>query len=89
MLAYNPWNATAFGAGILGGVTGVLFIPLLLWSLFWKAWALWKAARAGEKVWFGAMLVLNTAGILEIVYIFLFSKGERKAAVSKKAKSKR
>lgn len=47
---------------------------MLVWSLVWKAWALWKSARAGEKVWFGALLVINTVGLLEILYIFYFSK---------------
>lgn len=51
-----------------------LGIPLLLiWSLFWKGWALWQAAKNEEKVWFTVFLVVNTAGILEIVYLFLFS----------------
>lgn len=42
----------------------------LAWSLGWKAVALWKAARLSHKVWFGIMLVANTLGILEIIYIF-------------------
>ena len=54
--------------------TQSLFIILLLvWSLAWKGVALWKAARNGDKVWYVLLLVLNTAGILEIFYIFFFS----------------
>lgn len=53
-----------------------LMIILVLWSLFWKAWALWISARRGEKVWFGAMLVINTVGVLEILYIYIFSKNK-------------
>lgn len=49
-------------------------ILLLLWVLPWKGVALWKAARASSKPWFVALLVINTLGILEIVYIFFFSK---------------
>ena len=49
-------------------------IPLVIWSLIWKGWALWKAARAGSKPWFVVLLVINTVGILEILYIFVFSK---------------
>ena len=45
-----------------------------LWTLPWKAWALWLAARRGEKLWFIALLVLNTLAILEIIYIFLVAK---------------
>ncbi len=45
-----------------------------LWSLPWKAWALWLAARRTEKWWFLALLIVNTFAILEIIYIFLIAK---------------
>jgi len=52
-----------------------LFIPILfLWSIFWKGVALWRAAKNRELKWFIALLVINTAGILDIVYLFYFSK---------------
>lgn len=54
--------------------TSPWFILLLLWTLVWKGFALWKAARRGEKVWYVVILVLNTIGILEILYLFAFSK---------------
>jgi hypothetical protein len=54
---------------------GILALVLLLaWSFAWKGVALWKSARNGQKVWFIVMLILNTVGILEIIYIFAFSK---------------
>ncbi|MGC9611125.1 MAG: DUF5652 family protein [Minisyncoccia bacterium] len=52
-------------------------ILLLVWSLPWKGVALWKSARSSQKNWFIALLILNTAGILEILYIFVFSKNKR------------
>lgn len=52
----------------------VLVIALVIWSAVWKALALWKAAGKGDKVWFVALFLINTAGILEIFYIFAFSK---------------
>ncbi len=45
-----------------------------LWTLPWKAVALWKSARQNEKWWFIALLIVNTLGLLEILYIFVFSK---------------
>ncbi len=45
-----------------------------LWTLPWKGVALWKSARQNEKWWFIALLVINTVGLLEILYIFVFSK---------------
>jgi len=55
-------------------------IPLLLlWTLPWKGVALWRASRNGQKKWFIALLVINTLAILDIVYIFFFSKKEEKS----------
>lgn len=51
-----------------------LFIGLLVWSLVWKGMALWKAARKGETAWFVALLMINTVGILDILYLYVFSK---------------
>jgi len=55
-----------------------MFILLIVWSLIWKGIALWKAARNSEKYWYIAMLVVNTVGILEILYVFFFSKKKEK-----------
>jgi hypothetical protein len=49
-------------------------IAIYAWSLFWKGVALWKSAREGQSVWFVVFLFVNTIGILEILYIFYFSK---------------
>lgn len=56
--------------------------PLVVWSLIWKGWALWRAARAGSKPWFVVLLVVNTVGILEILYVFVFSKKKSKPVSS-------
>lgn len=52
----------------------VLITLLALWTIPWKGVALWKAARSGSKPWFIALLIVNTAGILEILYIFVFGR---------------
>lgn len=51
----------------------LVFTLALLWSFIWKGIALWKAARNNDTVWFVVLLFVNTLGILEIVYIYLFS----------------
>lgn len=51
-----------------------LFTFMLVWSLIWKGIALWKAARSEDKFWFVAILLVNTIGVLEIIYIFFLSK---------------
>lgn len=56
-----------------------LIALVVIWSAAWKAIALYIAARLEQKVWFGALFVLNTAGLLEIFYIFYFSKVQSQA----------
>lgn len=55
-----------------------LLVAVALWTLPFKGVALWRAAKRGEKKWFVVLLVFNTFAVLEIVYIFFFSK--RKAS---------
>jgi len=52
----------------------VMFVIILLWTLFWKGLALWHAVRRNEKKWFIALLVLNTFSLLELVYLFYVVK---------------
>lgn len=57
------------------GAFGILLVLLLLvWSIVWKGIALWVTAKENHKPWFIMFLVLNTFGILEIIYLFCFSK---------------
>ena len=62
---------------------------ILIWSAVWKLIALWKAARKNSPVWFVVLAIINTAGILEILYIFVFSKMNGKSAEKPKQKLKR
>lgn len=49
---------------------------VMLWTLPWKGFALWKSAHLNHKIWFVILFLLNTLGILEILYIFIFSRKE-------------
>ncbi len=51
-----------------------LIILGALWTVPWKGVALWRSARNGHRWWFIVLLVVNTLAILEIIYIFGFSK---------------
>ncbi len=53
----------------LNGFPVWLIIVIMLWSLPWKGVALWKAAERGNKKWFILLLLVNTIGILDIIYI--------------------
>ena len=49
-------------------------VPILIWSLIWKGIALWKCGRNNQLYWFIALLVINTVGLLEIIYLLWFQK---------------
>lgn len=52
-----------------------LVIPLVVvWSMAWKGIALWKAGRNDHLAWFIVLFIVNTLGILPIIYIFAFSR---------------
>lgn len=53
----------------------LLFILLMVfWILPLKGYALWTAVKNNDKGWFIALVILNTVGILELIYIFGFTK---------------
>lgn len=47
---------------------------VVVWSAFWKGIALWRSAQSKQLYWFVAMLIINSLGVLEIVYLFAFAK---------------
>lgn len=68
----------------MNGLYGLTQIPpailfvIFLWTLLWKGMALWKAAKLDQRNWFIVMLIVNTVGILEIVFLFFFAKKKMK-----------
>ena len=60
-------------AGSVSANSWIIYL-VLLWTLPWKGVALWKSAKNEHKWWFIALLIFNTLAILEIIYIFFFSK---------------
>jgi hypothetical protein len=55
-----------------------IIIIFFMWDVIWKATALWKAARHNQLYWFIAIAILNTVGILPIIYIIFFQKDKKK-----------
>lgn len=70
MQPYTPFYSP-FTPGFMS-----IFIPIILvvvlWTIVLKGYALWHAARGSQKWWFIALLVINTMGILEIIYLIWF-----------------
>ena len=82
MSSYLSWVAEQIGISVF------LLMAFLIWSAVWKILALWKAAKKKSLIWFIVLALVGTCGILEILYILVFS--EMKFSKKKKpAKRKR
>jgi hypothetical protein len=46
-----------------------LIIILAVWEAVWKLIALWKSARNNHLGWFICIAIINTVGILPIIYL--------------------
>lgn len=55
------------------GISLWLLIIILVWTAIWKLLGLWKSARNNHPIWFVALALINTVGILPILYIYVFS----------------
>ncbi|MBI4931355.1 MAG: hypothetical protein HY841_11370 [Bacteroidetes bacterium] len=51
-----------------------VIIILSIWEAIWKLIAMWKAGRNNHLVWFICIALINTVGILPIVYILMHKK---------------
>ncbi len=61
------------------GIGSIIWFPtaliaLMVWSLFWKGLALWHSSRRGQVWWFLAILLINSVGIIELIYLFGIAK---------------
>lgn len=55
------------------------------WTLAWKGASLWRAARNGSKPWFVTLLLTNTLGALDAVYLFGIDRRHRRDARTQRA----
>lgn len=61
----GSWGFSPLGVVGLGILAGIIMIAVIIL----KGLALWHAARRSEKWWFIILLVVNTIGILELIYL--------------------
>ena len=64
-LVNNPW----------------VILLVVVWSVIWKGLALWRAARLSQRAWFVGILIINTLGILEIIYLLVTNHGVKESQV--------
>lgn len=67
------------GGGFESIFSSPLFLLLMVWMVVWKGLALWRAARKNSPIWFVVLLVVNTLGVLEILYYFFFADMGKKS----------
>ena len=71
---YSSFSHSYLSPSLGGFGIGAISLIVLIIIIALKGLALWTAAKRDEKWWFIAMLVINTAGILEFVYLLFFAK---------------
>lgn len=55
-----------------------IIVALSIWEGVWKIIAMWRSARNNDLGWFIAIALINTIGILPIVYILINKKDKNK-----------
>lgn len=71
---FGPQAFSPFSFGILGSTLFILAAVWIVFTVALKGYALWHAAKRGQIWWFVAIVIFNTLGILELVYIVFFLK---------------
>ena len=57
-----------------------------LWTVLWQGLGLWQAAKNRQKGWVISLLILNTLGLLPIIYLLWFRGKQQRQAVSEEQK---
>ena len=52
----------------------IIPLVLIIWDLIWRGKALWRASKDNQKWWFIALLLVNSIGILPLIYLAFFAK---------------
>jgi hypothetical protein len=77
----SEYYTNDFGFGLLN----LFLIPLVIFDLVLRGFALWRAAKNNQNIWFIALLIVNSAGILPLIYLVL---NREQVEVVKKSKKK-
>lgn len=51
-----------------------ILVAAVSWSVAWKGFSLWRAAKNDSKPWFVTLLLTNSLGILDAFYIFVIDR---------------
>jgi hypothetical protein len=56
---------------MIGGI--FIIVLVVAWEVIWKLTAMWYAGKNNSKAWFIALAVINTIGILPILYLIFYT----------------
>ncbi|MDP2386488.1 MAG: DUF5652 family protein [Bacteroidota bacterium] len=59
-----------------------VIIILVIWEVVWKLIGLWKSARNKHLGWFIIIAIINSMGVLPIIYILRNRKQKKNNQVS-------
>ena len=92
MVWYHMGANYPFGLAMMSGISTSMIALLALamvWHLVWKGIALWRAGNNKQTAWFVVLFLVNTLGILEIIYLIWFQKKPRQERPEKEQVKKR
>lgn len=75
------YQDSGFGLGLIK-----IMMPFMLIDLVLRGFALWKAARKDQNVWFIFLLIVNSMGILPLIYLLLNRDQKESSKKTKKSK---
>jgi hypothetical protein len=61
----------------------LVILVAIIWSIIWKARALWVAGNRKEKIWFIILFFVNTLGILDIAYLLTRKEKKQKSILER------
>jgi len=60
-------------------------IPVLIIVTILKGFALWQSSQKRQKIWFIALLIVNSFGVLEIIYLIMAYISKRNSKINPQA----
>jgi hypothetical protein len=70
-----------FSSAVLLAFVPIIFV-IIIWTIAIKGYSLWHAARNDQKAWFATLLIINTLGLLELVYLIWFRSNQSSSSIS-------
>ena len=78
---YSNFAAMPFFHGVAFLLVLPVIIAIIAWVVVIKGFALWYAARNNQRGWFVVLLVVNTLGFIEVLYLLFWREDQNASAV--------